>query len=348
MEQIKTLKSGGKSAKEVLIAYLTAKQESVVAGQKIIEALKDFSAEEIVTMESICVKIKESFENAPLPDADRKATKSELLEKWLMRVPAIIFLAVWGLFGMGVLISYCEDFPFPHLYGNLANYIGTAYVLIPIAMAITVLWLYRKHLFNSKKCKKRRWVAGIALGVALLVAVQPVGIASLMLMPPVYSQTDNPKNYLTMGNYVKMYRDDIHKLFPANIPSRAIAEGSQRYPPDKFLDTTKYYYYFQDVVDPSFHIYAEWVLPKDEFTEELNRIQNYYPEGAKQQAQWGDWTCLSFTDDTLDFNEAKAKVYYYYLIFAYNEKTGGVRYIASYSMDCGREEDPYFVSLQWE
>ena len=268
LEQIKTLKLGGESAKDVLVAYLTAKQESVLTGQKIVEALKDFPAEETVTMESICTRIKESLENAPLPDADRKATKGELLEKWLMRIPAIIFLVVWGLLGVGVLISYCEDFPFPRFYGNLANYIGTAYVLIPIALAITVLWLYRKHLFNSEKCKKRRWIAGIALVVALLICIQPIGLAGLALMPPVYSETNDPENYLKMGNYVKMYGDDIHKLFPANIPRSAIAEGSQWYPPDKFLDSTKYYYYFQDVVDPSFNIYAEWVLPEDEFTEE--------------------------------------------------------------------------------
>lgn len=348
LEQIKMLKMGGEPAREVLLEYLTVKQESVVTGQKIVEALKDFSIQETVTMESICAKIKESMENIPLPEADKKATKGELLEKWLMRIPAIIFLAVWGLLGIGVLIIYREDFPFPHFYGNLVNYIGTAYVLIPIVLAITVLWLYRKHLFHSNKRKKRRWIAGIALAIALLVCMQPVGLAGLALIPPVYSETDNPKNYLTMGNYVKMYGDDIHKLFPANIPRSAIAEGSNWYPPDKFLDTTKYYYYFQEVADPSFDIYAEWVLPNDEFAEELNRIQNYYPEGAKQQAQWGDWTCLSFTDDTLDFRRAESLIDYYYLIFAYNEKTGAVRYIASYSMDCGRDEDPYFLVLQWE
>ena len=348
LEQIKTLKSGGESAKEILIAYLATKKESVVTGQKIVDALKDIPQQETVTIDYVCEKIKASFENTPLPDADRKATKVELLEKWLMRIPAIIFLAVWGLLGVGVMISYCEDFPFPRFYGNLANYIGSAYVLIPIALAITVLWLYRKHLFNSGKRKKRRWIAGFALVGALLVCIQPIGLAGLALMPPVYSETNNPENYLTMGNHVKMYGDDIYKLFPANIPRSAIAEDSRWYPPDKFLVTTKYYYYFQEVVDPSFNIYAEWVLPENEFAEELNRVRNYYPDGANQQVQWGNWVCMSFTDDTLDFDEAKDKIDYYYLLFAYNEKTGGVRYIASYSMDCGREEDPYFLELEWK
>lgn len=348
LEQIKIIKLGGESAREVLLAYLSVKQESVVMGQKIVEALKDFPEQEPVTVENVCKKIKESIENTPLPDADKKATKGEQVEKWLMRTAAMIILAVWGLLGIGVLITYREDFLFHRFYMNPANYIGTAYILIPILLSVLVLVLYRKHLLVSKKRRKRRCVAGGALGTALLVCMQPIGLASLALIPPVYSETDNPENYLTMGTYAKMYGDDIYKLFPANIPRSAISEDSKWYPPNKFLDTTKYYYYFQEVVDPSFNIYAEWVLPKNEFTEELNRIQNYYPEGAIQQAQWGEWTCLSFTDDTLDFSKAEDLIDYYYLIFAYNEKTGGVRYIASYSMDCGREENPYFLSLQWE
>ena len=348
LEQIKTLKSGGESAKEVLIAYLATKKESVVTGQKIVDALKDIPQQEIVTIDYVCEKIKASFENTPLPDADRKATKGELLEKWLMRIPAIIFLAFWGLFGLGVWLTYREDFVFPRYYTNPINYIGTAYILIPVLAAIIVLFLYRKYVLLPEKRKKRRWIAGIALAIALLVCVQPIGMASIMLMPPVYSETDDPENYLSLGRYARAYGDDIYKLFPANIPRSAIAEDSRWYPPDKFLKTTKYYYYFQEVIDPSFQIYAEWILPEDEFAEELNRVRNYYPDDANQQVQWGNWVCMSFTDDTLDFDEAKDKIDYYYLLFAYNEKTGGVRYIASYSKDCGREEDPYFLALEWK
>ena len=348
LEQIKILKQGGEAAREVLREYLSTKQDSVVMGQKIVVALKDFSAQESVTVESICARIKESIENTPLPEADKKETKGERIEKWLMRSVAIIILAFWGLFGLGVWLTYREDFVFPQFYMNPVNYIGTAYILIPILLTVDVLFLYRKYVSLPKKRKKRRWIAGIAFGIAILTIIQPIGMASIVLMPPVYSETNNPENYLIMGTCAKAYGDDIYKLFPANIPRSAVAEGSMWYPPDEFLDTTKYYYYYQEVIDPSFQIYAEWVLPENEFAEELNRIHNYYPEGAKQQVQWGDWICLSFTDDSLDFDEAKDLIYYYYLIFAYNEKTGGVRYIASYSMDCGREEDPYFLSLEWK
>lgn len=349
LEQIKTIKIGGEPAREALLEYLTTKQESVVIGQKIVDALKDFSAEETVTMENICAKIKENMENTPLPESDRKETIGERVEKWLVRIPAIILLVVWSLGGMDEFFALCRRFPFPRFYADLSNYFGTAYIVIPILLSIVVLLLYKKPLFVRKKRRRRRWITGLAFAVTLFTILQPMGIVGLWLMPPVYSETDNPENYLTMGTYVKTYNsDDLYKLFPSRVPRTALAEDSQVYHPDKFLDTTKYYYYFQEVIDPSFNIYAEWVLPENEFAEELNRVRNYYPDGANQQVQWGNWVCMSFTDDTLDFDEAKDKIDYYYLLFAYNEKTGGVRYIASYSMDCGREEDPYFLALEWK
>ena len=75
LEQIKTIKSGGESAKEVLIAYLNDKKESVVTGQKIVDALKDIPQQEIVTIDYVCEKIKDSFEQTPLPDAGKQQCK---------------------------------------------------------------------------------------------------------------------------------------------------------------------------------------------------------------------------------------------------------------------------------
>ncbi len=347
LEQIKVLQAGGEAARKVLQDYLSNKQNLVADGQRILEALKGFPEDMPVTMETVCGKLRESVESKAVPKADRVPSKGERWEKWLMRIISAGFLFFWGLPGIGVWLAYQEDFPLPQFYKNPVNYIGIAYILIPIIMSIVVFILYRKPAFTKKHRKRRGWIAGIALGIAIVVAIQPIGIASLMLMPPVYSQTRDPGNYLVLGTYVKMYGDDIFKLFPANIPRSAVAEDSQWYPSDKFPETTKYYYYYQDVIDPSFQIYAEWLLPEDEFGEELVRFQNYYPEGPKQQVQWGNWTCMSFTDESLDWAEAEQLTHYYYLIFAYNEETGAVRYIASYSMDCGREEDPYFLALEW-
>lgn len=218
-------------------------------------------------------------------------------------------------------------------------------MLIPIVLSITVLLLYRRPQLNRKKKTKRRITAVILLFTAFIVAGQPIGLAAIGFLPPVYSETDNPSNYLVLGTYARAYGDSIHSLFPATIPDSAVAEDSRWFPPDKFPETTKYHYYFQDVIDPSFDIYAEWVLPAEEYDAELQRIRTYYPDGPNEQVQWGDWTCMSFTSQALE--EAADASHYYYLIFACNEQTNCVRYIASFGMDTGKEADPYFLSLEW-
>ncbi len=348
LEQIKTLECGGELAQKVLSEYLKDKQEAAILEQKIVEALQDFPANTPVTTETVCERIQEKLKNIPLPKTDEKPSKGEQKETWFMRIGALGLLLFFGFLALVFSFGYAKEFPFHRYYISPLHHIGTAYIAIPIMAAVIILILYRKPEFTAKKQKRRRLIANIALAIAMLVGIQPMGFVSLGFVPPVYSETDNPRNYLVLGTYPKMYGNDIYQLFPANIPRCAVTEGSAWYPPDKFKDTTKYYYYFQHYIDPSFQIYAEWVLPKEEYEAELLRIQNMHPNGPVQQVTWGAWTCLSFTNDTLVHEEAKQLISYYYLLFAYNEQTGGVRYIASYSMDTGQEDDPYFLQIPWE
>lgn len=345
IEQIKTLKEGGEAAREALTLYLKEKQDAVDTGQRIIEALKDIPENEDVTIEEICRRINGSLDGTSLPEADKTITKAEIAEKWIARSVALLILIPSSLFMLLIVKSYHDDFPFPKLYSDWSYYIGIAYLLFPVIISSVILILYRKNLLLTKKRIIRLAVTALSLIMVLINAINPIGIAFLSLVPPCYSETDESGNYLILGDNIKGYKGDIYKLFPINIPWRAIIKKSDLN--DKYPDTTKYYYHYQDVVDPSFDIYAEWILPEEEFTEEINRIGNYYPEGAVSKEQWGDWVVLNFTDDPIIFEEAKKLDYYYYLIFAYNEKTGGVRYIASYAMDAVETDLPYFIKLEW-
>lgn len=151
-------------------------------------------------------------------------------------------------------------------------------MLLPMVLSVVVLILYAKAQLIKAKRKKRRIIAIILMLVTFYIAIQPTGAGALIWIPPVYSETDNPEHYMVLGTYAHAYGNSIPKLFPATIPRSAVADGANWYPPDKFPETTKYYYY---------------------------------------------------------------------LIFAYNDTTNTVRYIASYAMDTGGSEDPYFLSLDW-
>ena len=54
---------------------------------------------------------------------------------------------------------------------------------------------------------------------------------------------------------------------------------------------------------------------------------------------------MHFTDD--EVKDSGSYRSFYFLMFAYNDRTQEVRYIASYAMDTGGEFAPYFLSLDW-
>ena len=185
---------------------------------------------------------------------------------------------------------------------------------------------------------------------------------------------------------LKYYIDDIKKLdgFGEKSANNLITaiENSRDTTLDRFIYSlsipligrsasktiAKYFEYDFNKFDSAFTSYFDWTK-LDDFGDTMNdsicnfgikhgvevrRLAEFIKfEKSKTTINSSNLSGLTFviTGSLNYFNnrdEAKEKIDYYYLIFAYNEKTGGVRYIASYSMDCGREENPYFLSLQWE
>lgn len=345
IDQIRTLQLGGSQARETIQQYLRTKREELKTGQQILSALETIPTDGNYSLGDICARIEEGLREKSIPQTDLKPGKWERFEKWIMRILSIPLIVIFGLFFVGVMLVYEEEFPFPKLYFNPINHIGVMYALIPVVLSFSVLVLYRKAQLNQTKWKKRRKAAIILMLLAIFIAIQPMGIGFVNWLPPVYSETDDPENYMVLGTYEQAHGDSIRKLFPATIPRSAVADDAHWYPPDKFPETTKYHYYHQSVIDPSFDIYAEWVLPEDEYVSEKQRIEAYFPEGPVYHVQWGDWVCLNYTAASMD--EAAEWSDYYYLIFAYNDQQNAVRYIASYAMATGDSEDPYFLSLSW-
>ena len=344
LEQIKILQQGGEGARTVFLQYLQDKQASVIQGQKILSALEPLADREQVTIDQICNEIEKGLCSKPVPKEDLKPGKGELFEKWIMRIICIPLLYFFSMVFIGVMLDYSERFPRAQIYWNPINHIGMFCLLFPITVWIFILVRYRKPILNPKKRNKRLGWSVVLLILSIYIAVNPAGLGAINFMPPVYSQTHNPEDYMVIGTYVQDFGDSIRRLFPATIPNSAIAEDAHGwYPPDKFPETTKYYYYFQDMFDPSFDLCAEWVLPTDEYEAEKERVAYYFPEGAAEEVRWGDWTCLNFGEDPMA--RASELGYYYYLIFAYNDRTQTVRYIAAYAMD--QYTPPHFVSLPW-
>lgn len=346
LEQIRILQQGGEPVRQMLAEYFTEKQEQLNRNQKILAALQTLHPESIPSIDAVCEAIQEGFQTEPMPKGDLKPTLKERLETWCVRLLTVPVLLFFGLMLIGMKLDYEEEFLFPKPGRSLLNYIGIAYVLIPIILMGVVLFLYRRPVYTEEKHSSRRLTAVVMFLLTIFSAGNPYGTAALMLFPTVYSETDNPSHYLQLGRYERMYADTLYALFPANIPRSAVAEGSSWYPPDKFPDTTQYYYFHANDVDPNFDLFAQWVLPDDEFKQETDRFETGRGTEIVYREQKGEWICLYFTD----FKEENIQSYrsYYFVIFAYNEEENMVRYMASYAMDTGGTLVPYFLSLDWD
>lgn len=292
-------------------------------------------------MDTVCQRLQEGFREEPLPKEDLRPTWPERIEGWVFRLIALAGMAVNGLALFGMYLVYSAEFRFPRFYAGFSHYWGTIYVVVPILLFGAVLWMYLLTRLNREVRRKRRiraiWL--VVVEILFRIVFTPWGTAGLMLAPPVYSETQDPKNYMILGDE-EAHRTDLLKLFPTGIPSSGVDQESLRDPPVEYLDTTRYYYFRGDFIDPSFEIYAQWELPPDKLTAEQARLRAAFDGYEVETEHRGEWTLLHFDD-------GQPGRMYDYLFFAWNEDLGLVRYVAAYAMD-EYEKGPMFLELDWE
>lgn len=339
IELIRQLQQGGPEAGEMLRAFLTEKREQTERNQKILAALEE--APEELSVDEICRRLQEGFREEPLPKEDLRPTWPERIEGWVFRLIALAGMGIFGLTLFGMYLVYNAQFRFPKLYTGFSHYWGTLYVVVPIVLSLVVLWMYlRTRLTREDRSKRRiRAIWLIVAEVLFLILFTPWGMAGLMLAPPVYSETDDPKNYMILGDE-EAHSTDLLRLFPTGIPASGVDTESLWDPPVEYLDTTRYYYFSGDFIDPSFEIYAQWELATEDMESERTRLKTAFDGYDLTQEQRGGWTCLHFENPQPGWS-------YDHLFFAWNEEQGLVRYVAAYAMD-EFEKGPMFLELDWE
>lgn len=329
--QIKSIISGGDEAKIALadfVAQKTVEQETLSAVLTALAGVEDAS------LDSICEKLTAEFEQQSVPEEDMKPSKSERTETRVFRIISIIGIALNVLLVAFMLVMYPLDYRFLCYKPAWGDIITTAIVLVPAIVLGIILLMYRKPRINEKRQNLRRTCATVMLVVLIFaeMALLPLQTVILAWGYDVYSFTDKPKNYMELDKYTEVYADDLYRAFPAVIPREV------RYP--DMADGTKYYYKYQDCIDPWFDIAAEWQLSEESFNAEVTRLTDM----SENITQKGDWTCVFLSENG---EEQIGWHSYYILMFAYNDKTYTVRYIAAYSMDTGYSQTPYYLELEW-
>ena len=220
------------------------------------------------------------------------------------------------------------------------------FILCSVIMLFPLIF-YVAQFFLRRVFKSLKLTSGFFAVVILLVLLVPIAIAGIAM--PVDSYTVDIDNYRKFDSIVDN-KTEMENLLPDSIPSDSelLSDGS-----------VKYYYNFCPLaLDYGYDIYAEWKLTDDALAEEIERVSFLFEEyasgksGFKNQRvekfEKGNYVCYAkYIDGITPFDGYVMDSHsYYYLIFAYNENDGTVRYIESYCQDTV-EESPYFRSLEW-
>ncbi len=338
---IKSIIENKETAMDIIETFIQQTEQNILHNTQVVEKLKSISFDEEISLETICNSLSETVKETAVPKEDLKPkSSSEAIRK---------FCFCLGIFGM--VISVCAivayfvicKIEFTHLY--LKSFLGIVFLFANCcAIAVFVLSLIIALLNRKSKINKIKDGVKRTVSFALVLALIPLSIFSPLpyafgfLLP--HSTTYDIDDYLILDSWVEEEcGNKIYAVFPSEVPKSAIESPYISFNIGLPL-TTKYYYDYSYTLDPEFNIIAEWILPEKEY--ELAKSGISAP--VKHTEKRGDWV-LNYYADTQELEDWE-DAHYWFLIFAYNDRTQKVRYIAAYAID-SFPEGPYYLSLNW-
>lgn len=348
IQEIKALQEGGETAQNTIKEYIKRTNEKIQLSSEIIEKIGALADEENITIEIICEKLANNLENEKVPAEDMELSPKEQKEKNVFTVISVIgmvlscgaMVLILLLVVFGLHYRYTEFVPYDlDFVHKLILFPIQYFFLIQFVLSLIIYLLYKKNKKIGKK-KDRKKVLCIFITILWVISLLFSPIAFWCHICAYCSTTNNPNNYLEVDEEHLQYEwDEIFQVFPYKMPDSAkrlvYNENS----------TTKYHYEYTDALLNSYNmdIYAEWQLndengwgQENEYEKEKQRILS--KDNIVLTATRGDWELVYFKNVPEQIGET-----YYYLFFAYNDKTRTVRYIAEF----GYKADPYHLQLEW-
>lgn len=181
------------------------------------------------------------------------------------------------------------------------------------------------------------------------------------------SVTTDIRYYRVWDYYIAETDIALNTLFP-----EAVHSGWSTGPTSIYTDTDYFYRararisngshsYYGEMVFSDHEIYAEWLLPVERLPEEIERVDALFRkyEGRDSwgwqacRTQQGDFTCwflfwefpLTSAADFAPFDPSNT--IREYLLFAYDEQTGRVRYGAGTSYNSPWADFPHYREVNW-
>lgn len=362
ISDIKEIISDNGNIKDVISRFVETTSDEIKAKSEVIEKLKSISADEEITVETLCRKLSETAEKNDLPQEDISVTKKQKFMKIFFRVfsvTGIVSTLGWLIYSVIYefqTFAYIKITP-EHITWFLTMQAG---VLIILGLSIFILCICRVPFISKARETCCSWITVIILPLLLPAFLLSVfGIA----FSNAESETTNPENYMEFDSLVeselenkqycaKYYQTDGESgedltlqtvttldLFPIGIPPSAYDEET-----NDLKETTKYYYNYELLSSANYDIFAEWVLNDYEYKQAKEDAYNFT---GYETINKGDWVCLYFEAYDENTDEWEEEQNLEYLIFAYNDKQNKVRYISSKRYFLSEENPPFQTTLDW-
>ncbi len=342
ISDIKSIADDSETAKEIVENLIKQTEENIENETEIVKRLKSISFDEKVTMNAICESLSSSVDKKSVPKEDLHNSLWNKIEQNTYKTVGIIGLIITGaIYVLTPIYWICE---YRHLKLTDSWLEGMVF-LYSGWIAITVLSCLIMVLNRDKSVRRNRKGRRIISGI-ITVCMVIIGCFSAFptliggLAPPAYSYTTDVDDYLKLDGWVERgYGEEIRNLFPEKIPSYALHSEDERYD-DGVPFTTKYFYKHTYDLDQTINIVAEWMLLPDDY----EKAKKEAIKKGNRTEQRGQWVCVHYPPDG-EVNEwgfTNSDSY----IFAYNDNSSKVRYIAS-NCSGGLDYDPYYLSLDW-
>lgn len=341
---IKSISDNSENAKEIVENLIRQTEENIENETEIVRRLKNISFDEEVTMKTICNSLSSSVDKKSVPKEDLHNSIWNKIEQNTYKAVGIIGLIVTGaIYILTPIYWICE---YRHLkmtddWLSTILFLYFGWITIDILSVLLIVFNRNKSVKRNKK--GRKFLSG-----TIVVSMVIIGYFSALptviiggLAPPAYSYTTDIDNYLELDGWVERgYGEEIRNLFPEEIPSFALHSEDELYD-DGVPFTTKYFYKFTYDFDQVFDIVAEWMLSLDDY----EKVRDEALTKGNRIEHRGEWVCVHYPPDG-EVNEwgfTESGIY----IFAYNDSSRKVRYIASDGVGDGGRGVPYYYSLDW-
>ncbi len=343
INEIKTMFEAPESILEIIEKLKSRKQRCLEEEKQLLEKINNLMIGDMCNASEVAKVLSKSVENKDVPkdEMNFKQRFSYIIRGIIKTV--VVYLPIF-LFILGANFAFTKvRYPVIQWYN----------VIIAI-LTITPSLIIR---FASKKITKKS-VKRLLFSLCVF--------CSFFTFIFSYYMTSSASVTTSFSQYGVFYEDEYHLPIDPEYADFFRAAPQEFYEKEEngyyYLKPDAYYYYCFDNGWNNVHgdIYGEWTVSKETLQNEIVRVRDLFNHQSDieqdeqvYEIKKGDWNCIIKNDPFMYPSDYEDKAFetdedgfYRYYIFAYNEESLTVRYIAAYGEEY-RDGNPYYMSLEW-